>query len=87
MAHDLLRRTSDEKTKKAFSFELRPESRATMNDNTLPKSSVGIEQAGLVRVGGVDIEMPVSEPGSHAAAWRAVEKPNLNQVRFDNLFD
>ena len=54
---------------------------------TLPKSSLGIEQAGLVGGGGINAEVFKGASGSHAAAGSSIQKPDLNQIRFDDLFD
>src|SRR5215510_13664798 len=50
-------------------------------------TSVGVKEAGSIRVGRRDAEVMICEWGSEATSGSPVEKTDLNQVWFDDLFD
>src|SRR5712691_7652931 len=87
MANGYAPRTNDERTSEIFSFELRPVEENPALDSTLANFSRRIEQTRLVRERRLDAEMLVSEARCHAPPGSAIEESNLNQVRFDDLFN
>src|SRR5689334_8001515 len=52
-----------------------------------PNFLSGVEQAGYSRAGGLDTEMIVRQRRRQTPARRAIEKSDLNQIRFDDLLD